>query len=246
VGALYEVSEGLSAGASLARAFRTPAIEELYSNGPHLADFSFNIGNPELGAEVGYGAELFLRVDRPGMKGSAAVYRNAIRGFIHHAPTGEMDPRFRLYPVYRAEQTDAHFLGAESALQWELSPGLVVHGQASYVRATRDDDGGPLPAIPPLHGGAGVRYDRSTWFAGLDWTGAARQGRVGEFETPTDGYHLLGADAGVRWVLWNGFHTVTLRVDNLTDAVWRSHLSRIRAVAPQPGRNVKLLYSVTF
>jgi iron complex outermembrane recepter protein len=41
-------------------------------------------------------------------------------------------------------------------------------------------------------------------------------------------------------------HTLTLQVENLTDAVWRDHLSRIKEVAPQPGRNVQLLYRVNF
>ena len=48
-------------GASIARSFRTPAIEELYSNGPHLASHSYEIGNPDLEAETGLGFDLFVR-----------------------------------------------------------------------------------------------------------------------------------------------------------------------------------------
>jgi outer membrane receptor protein involved in Fe transport len=32
-----------------------------------------------------------------------------------------------------------------------------------------------------------------------------------------------------------------LRVDNLTDAEYRNHLSRIRSILPEPGRNVTLM-----
>src|SRR5690625_4571272 len=58
---LYNTSPNWTVGLNLARAFRAPAIEELYSDGPHLADYSFDIGNPNLPTEVGHGADLFAR-----------------------------------------------------------------------------------------------------------------------------------------------------------------------------------------
>ena len=36
---------------------RSPRVEELYSDGPHLATYSFEIGNPNLKAEKIYGLE---------------------------------------------------------------------------------------------------------------------------------------------------------------------------------------------
>ena len=41
-------------------------------------------------------------------------------------------------------------------------------------------------------------------------------------------------------------HTVTGRVDNVTDELYRNHLSLIKDLTPEMGRNVKLLYSVKF
>ena len=55
LGLLYRAGSGLTVGASIARAFRTPDINELYSEGPHLAAYSFEVGNPSLGTEVGTG-----------------------------------------------------------------------------------------------------------------------------------------------------------------------------------------------
>jgi iron complex outermembrane recepter protein len=54
-------------------------------------------------------------------------------------------------------------------------------------------------------------------------------------------------NGGIRWTAWGGrLHTLTLRVDNLLDTAWRDHLSVVKEVAPQPGRNVQLLYRVSF
>jgi iron complex outermembrane recepter protein len=257
--ALLEVRPGWIMGLSAARAFRTPSVEELYSDGPHLGDFSYDIGNPELEPEVGLGAELFLRGALPRLQLQASVFHNALRNYIYHQPTGEIDPRFHRFPVFEARGTDARFFGAEAGAQWEPLRHLVLDGNLSWVRATRSETGEALPAIPPLGGGVRLRYDRPRYFVSLGFDAARAQDRVappipdpigsGEPmvpERPTPGYGLLHSGAGLRWSERARFHTLTLSVDNLTDAVWRDHLSRIKDVAPQPGRNVRLLYRVQF
>jgi outer membrane receptor protein involved in Fe transport len=40
--------------------------------------------------------------------------------------------------------------------------------------------------------------------------------------------------------------TLTARLDNVTDRLYRNHLSLIKDVVPEIGRNFKLLYSVQF
>jgi iron complex outermembrane recepter protein len=257
--ALFEVRPGWTAGASIARAFRTPTPEELYSDGPHLGDYSYDIGNPELAAEVGHGIDLFVRATLPRLQVETNVFLNQVGNYIHYQPTSEIDPRFRRFPVFEARGEDARFVGAEGRVQWEPVRRLVLDGTASLVRATRLGIGDPLPAIPPFNGGVRARYDRDGYFLTLGWDGAARQGRVPRAirdplgsdteilpERPTAGYGLLNAGAGLRWADGPRFHTLTLSIDNLTDAVWRDHLSRIKEVAPQPGRNVQLLYRLQF
>jgi iron complex outermembrane receptor protein len=254
--ALYELSPGWTTGVSVSRSFRTPAIEELFSDGPHLANYTYDIGNPELGAEHGLGADLFLRASLPRFTGEISGYRNAISDYIYYDPTGELDPRFDEFPVREASQVDAVLIGFESVAQWEVAPSWVLHGKAGYVRGSREGDDGdvPLPAIPPLHGGFGVRFDLPRYFAGASWEAAAEQNRVppadpdaavsDPFIQPTDGHHLFNATAGLRWTLRGRFHTLTMQVDNVFDTAWKDHLSRIKPVAPQPGRNLRLLYRV--
>ena len=41
-------------------------------------------------------------------------------------------------------------------------------------------------------------------------------------------------------------HTITARIDNATDELYRNHLSLIKDLAPEMGRNFKLLYNVKF
>jgi iron complex outermembrane receptor protein len=41
-------------------------------------------------------------------------------------------------------------------------------------------------------------------------------------------------------------HTITARVDNATNELYRNHLSLIKDLAPEMGRNFTLLYNVRF
>ena len=243
--AVARLGGGWSAGVRGTRSFRSPSVEELYSRGPHLASYSYEIGNPRLGAETGWGGDLFVRVGRGRLDGELTVYRNAIDNFIHHAATGALDPRFGRYPVYQARGEDAVFTGAEAAFQWSPLRAWAVEAAGSVVRAERRA-GGALPAIPPARASFHVRRDVPRWFAEAGAEAVARQNRVGEFETPTAGYLLLNAGAGLRMDARGRLHTLTLQADNLTDRVWRDHLSRIKEVAPQPGLNLRLLYRVDF
>jgi len=65
-------------------------------------------------------------------------------------------------------------------------------------------------------------------------------------ETPTDGYQLLRLYSAYSIARGNVVHTITGRLDNATDELYRNHLSLIKDLAPEMGRNVKLLYSVKF
>ena len=75
---------------------------------------------------------------------------------------------------------------------------------------------------------------------------AARQDRTGDFEAPTSGYGVGFATVGYRFLHRDQFHTLTLRIDNLFDTEYREHLSRIKEIMPEPGRNLSLLYRLAF
>jgi outer membrane receptor protein involved in Fe transport len=74
---------------------------------------------------------------------------------------------------------------------------------------------------------------------------AATQDRVFLTETPTDGYQLLRLFGAYSIARGNVVHTITARLDNATNELYRSHLS-LKDLAPEMGRNFKLLYGVKF
>ncbi len=263
IATLWDFSSDWTLGASIARSFRNPSVEELYSDGPHLADFSFDIGSPELGSEVGTGFDLFLRGTRRDLGVELAAYYNRVDGYIYYLQTGEtvrvirdgVPPR--VTPVFEARGDDADFLGLEGRVQWEVFPDIVLDGTVSYTRAERRADSDPLPFIPPLGGRIEVRYEGSSLFGSLGMDLKASQNRVprpvqiGDLselpQEPTDGYGTVNAGLGWRHSGGGGLsHTVTLDMKNLTDREVYDHLSRLKEIAPQPGRNIQIAYRVHF
>ena len=244
VGVLYGAGSGLSLGASAARAYRSPDINELYSEGPHLAAYSFEVGNPSLEGEVGRGLDVFMRFESGRLRMEAAGFYNDIKGYVYGEDTGDLSRV--LLPIYQFRSNHAVFRGFEVSTDVHVGGGLAVEGVVSSVRGSLKETGDPLPLVPPLKGHAALKYERPRWWVRGEAEMAARQERVGEFETPTDGYTVLNASAGVRLTLTGRLNVLTVGLDNATDTVYRNHLSRVKEIMPAAGRGLSLTYRVVF
>ncbi len=148
------------------------------------------------------------------------------------------------------QQRDATFTGAELQAQLDVAPiwrGVWgVDGQYDFVRARFDDaQGGNVPRIPPHRAGAGIYYRDINWFARVGVLHAFDQNKIGENETPTDGYTLLNADLAYTFKLDNQGSaipemTIGLKGENLLDDDVRNHVSFLKDEVLQPGRTIRL------
>jgi iron complex outermembrane receptor protein len=100
--------------------------------------------------------------------------------------------------------------------------------------------------MPPLRLRGAVRYQRNAFQLGGEVLGAAAQNRIAGAETSTAGYTLLRLFASYSFEGGGAVNTITARADNLTNELYRNHLSLIKDVVPEMGRNFKLLYNVKF
>src|SRR5690606_35375773 len=132
LGALFAAGEGVGIGASVARAYRTPETGELFSEGPHLAAYSFEIGNPDLEAETGIGVDVFVRINRDRFHAELAGFHNALDNYIYYRDTGEQTGAG--LPIYQATGTDAVLLGFEASAGAEIIAHLLLNGSISHVR----------------------------------------------------------------------------------------------------------------
>ncbi len=244
LGLLYDLPSGFTVGASVAQAFRAPDVGELYSEGPHLAVYAYEVGNPDLDTEVGRGVDAFVRYGSDVLEAELTGFYNDIAGYIYAENTGRIS-RVQL-PVYQFQSNDAVLTGFEGGLHWQFADGFELEGTGSYVRGTLSDTDEPLPLIPPLRGRTALAYDRTGWFVRAEAEVAAEQNRTGEFEQATLGYAVYHVAGGLRLTLGGRLHVLTLSVENLTDDEYRNHLSRVKEIMPEAGRGLRLTYRVVF
>lgn len=254
VSGIYHWLDRFSTGATLMKTFRAPGIEELFSDGPHLAVYAYEVGNAELDAEHGYGSEVFARYAADRLKLDLALFRNQIQGYLIPTNTGEKEwgsgPAGWLW-IYQYMGHDVIMDGVEMRLDAEVLPRLNVQMDMSYVNGTIATSGQPLERMPPLNGKlrvSGELLARETLDVDIHFTTrfSAGQTRLGEFEEPTDGYLVYDAGGYLSLSWWKLQHLVVFEVENLLDTIHHAHLSRIKSVMPEPGRNVKFLYQVDF
>jgi iron complex outermembrane receptor protein len=220
---------------------RAPSEEELFSNGPHEASNTFEIGS-DLGKEKSNQAELGLHFHGELVEGKVAVYYNRYKDFIYLADTGEVEDDL---PVRIWSQNDATFRGAEAEATFHLAQGpsghwdLRVFGDA--VRATLDNGGGNVPRIPAGRAGATLSWTADALRASLGAVRYMKQDKVAAFETDTAGYTLVNAHFAWTFVnddrnQWEAF----VDGNNLTNQTARPATSLFKDVAPLPGRNVSV------
>ena len=75
---------------------------------------------------------------------------------------------------------------------------------------------------------------------------AARQDRVFRDETGTAGYAVLNLGASYIWPRQHIAHVLSFTGYNLTNVLYRNHMSFIKDLAPEVGRGVKVGYSLRF
>jgi len=229
---------------SLTRATRYPALEELYFHGPHPGNVAYEIGNQDLDPERALGVDVSFRWRSPRFETEATYFYNRIGGYIFRRPVERaVEEEF---PVVEYVAEDGRLQGFELHGDAQLGPRLIAQFGMDYVRGTLAGPGTPLPRIPPLRARASLRYQLQAFNAGAEVTAVAAQNRVSGAETSTSGYGLLKLFSSYSWPSGRAVNTMTLRIDNATNTLYRSHLSYVKDHVAERGRSVKVVYSVAF
>jgi len=239
IGLNYTPSPKWTAGFQVARAYRTPTIEELYSFAPHAAAGSFDVGDPSLQNEFSIGTDAFIEYKTNRVQTQLSLFANRIDNFVDFSPTGEIHQPSGL-PVYEYRSKDAVIYGFELSTQIAFSDVLIGGVGVDYVRGhERSGDQENLTFMPPFRTHLQVMYDNGIFRAGPRLRIVNKQDRVAANEDSTPGYLLIGADAGYR--ISEGIN-LSVRLDNLLNERYRDHLSRVEnRNAPMPGRNLNVM-----
>ena len=236
-------NDNLVFAVNLARASRYPALEELYYNGPHPGNLAFEIGNEDLEAEHALGFDVSVRGRGARFEGEITFFRNDISDYIFREPTGEVEDEF---PVVQNVAADSVLMGIEAHGDVKLTSELTAEVTYDWVQGELKDSGDPLPRIPPFRVLAGLRYQRNAFQVGGSVQVVSDQTRVFGEELPTDGYTTGKFFASYSFTGGGVLNTITARLDNATNELYRNHLNYLKDVIPEVGRSFKLVYTMGF
>jgi iron complex outermembrane receptor protein len=253
LGLLFLPTDRTTIAFSLARAARNPALEELYFHGAHPGNNAIENGDPDLESEHSLGADASLRWRSSRANGEITFFYNRISNFIYREFTGEIDEEEGLADTLFA-QADGRMAGLESHLDVRVTPLVWAEGGIDYVRGDLTTIDQPMPRIPPLRGRLGLRVQKNAFQAGIDGSFTAKQDRVyalttegvGVGETATDGYNLMKLFASYSFGSDRTANTITVRLDNATNARYFNHLNYLKDLTPEMGRNFAVVYGVKF
>ncbi len=234
-------------GFQLSRSHRTPSLEELFADAIHFAAGAYEMGDPDLDDEVGYGLDVFLDYRSDSWDLHMALFANRIANYITILPTGRFEPT-RGYPVLQYYGSNAELLGGEFSARCKLSDRLEIKLGADYIHGNELNNGSrePLAFMPPLRLSAESTFDTGQWWTGVRIRHAFTQDRTAGSEAETDGYTVTDLSAGARLGAAN-LHQIIITAENLFDVTWRDHLSRIeQRDIPMMGRNIRLSYRYYF
>ena len=251
VSSSYPITDKMILGATYLHSFRAPSLEELYSEGPHLAVYTYEIGNPNLEAERGLAKELFVAYNNTNTIFKAAVYHNKFSNYLYAQDTGRRNFKNPDLNDFQFVGVDAKIYGFEVSAEQQfldhfLFKGSVNHSIGRQNESTTSSVQVPLPLIPPLTFKTSIKYSRNNFDIGTRITVHAKQDDLGAFETPTNGFTLLGGFVSYRITSGKLLHTFSLNATNILNTTYRNHLSIIKELNPEAGRNLSFLYRLYF
>ena len=250
----FGVNVGLWEGGALianySNSFRAPALEELYNNGPHIGNVTFELGNQDLTNERANGIDFSLRHQSDRFRITGDVYYYRINNFVYFAYQDEnadnLIDREDGLPVARYEQSDASYFGAELSAEATFNKYLGGFISLDAVRAQLINENLDLPRIPPARARVGLDFRYEGLSVRPEAVFAARQEKVFPLETPTAGYGIVNV-AGSYVIGRDHFaHIFTFNAYNLTNKLYRNHLSFVKDLMPEVGRGVRFGYTIRF
>ena len=264
--------KNIEIGSWLMQTMRAPRVEELYSDGPHLATYAFEIGNPDLKSEKIYGIENSIRYNSSFFNASLITFYNYSPYFFQITKNGVCEEAWNWDPFsgtshpcnsfdVPGSNTWIDFGSAPLGWLYIYSPKgnkVIIKGyefnlgfdyndfEFDYdLSVVKGDDltlNLPLSFMNPTKEVINFKFHTEFLSQRLRFTKIHSQDRLGEFETYTPGALLTDYILSLN----NKNYNLTFQFNNIFNEVYYNHLSRIKSIMPEPGRNIVVVYKFFF
>ena len=249
----FDLGDNSFIGLALFRTERAPSLEELFSNGPHLATNAYELGDTNLGMETALGTELTYTYKTEKYNFVINAFHTKYDDFIYE---NGLDQEIDGLPVFSFTAHDAKLYGFESKIEMHAarfdtklldSIDLHIDAQLDLVRTRLSGSGEKrhLPRIPPVSALVGFTIENETFNFRNEIEIASKQQRHTVHELPTKGYKVLNSYLTLRPFADPSIF-IELRATNITNEDARQHTSFLKDLAPLPGRNIRFSIGARF
>jgi iron complex outermembrane receptor protein len=248
VGTSYLLKEGIKLHATVAQAWRPPAISELFIDGIVQAQAAYIIGDRSLKEESSLNLSTGISKTSGKLTGDLNFYYDFNDDYIYLQPTQELKLTTRgAYRVLRYVQVDARFYGIDAFFAYQLHDNLNISLKYSGVRAFNKANNNFLELIPADRTSATLSFkipDLKIMKSNLldfNVQHVAEQTRVNpnaEPLLPPAAYTLFGADFTSNIKFAKQMIGLGLSAQNLFNKSYRDYLNNFRYFNDDLGRNI--------
>ncbi len=246
------------------KTMRAPRVEELFSDGPHLGTYAYEIGNPFLEVEEIFGIENSVSYNLESIKLSLVTFYNKSPYYYQMSKMGDCPEALSWNPIsgtshpcagadfiewgsgsagwltkYNSKGSKVEIYGAEVDLNYNIE-NFKIEYNFSFVRGNNNSINKPLSFINPDKHTLSFNYETKKNNYKIRFSKIEEQNRLGEFESYTPGVFLT--DLVIRYRFKN--HNLILQCNNIFDKEYYNHLSRIKNIYAEPGRNINIIYKL--
>ena len=247
------ISDSLEVFLNTGLVWRSPSVNELFTDGIHQGSGAYEKGDLTLQPEVAKNAAFGLNYQLPHFNIGFDAYVKYIQNFIYLKPRLQNDTLRSVltvrgaFPAFDYTQVDALFTGFDLTLSYKPIPCVELFSKISVVRAKDVRNNFFMVNIPSDRVENKVQYSfkKNSAYISIAHQWVARQNRVeanSDFLVPPDSYQLitLQSELKVR------HFTFGLTVSNLLNQSYREYLNRFRYFSDDMGRNISLRIKYKF
>lgn len=256
LGGLYRFNDQFEASIHFGSAWRSPNINELYSDGVHHGSASYEKGRDDLLQERAFNGNANLRFTQDRLSVDANLFHNVIENYIYLQPDDKPVLTIRgAFPSFSYQQANARLTGASLKADWDFTQRLNWEVQGSLLRGWNRDEEDFLALMPTDRLGSKLTYNfekgkkSEDAYLSIGWNHVFEQKRIpdqSDYAPAPGAYDLLDFEAGM--TLWMGKQSMTVifKIENLLNVSYREYLNRFRYFTDEPGRNFSLRLRVPF
>ena len=253
IGIKKHITDSLETYLNVGLVWRSPSVNELFTDGIHHGSAAYEKGDLTLQPEVARNVALGLNFVNDKFNVGLDAYLKYIQNFIYLKPRLQNDTLRSVltvrgaFPAFDYTQVDALFTGFDLTVSYKFLPSLSLFSKTSIVRAKDIRNNVFMVNIPSdrIENKIQYNFNKNNAYISIGHQFVARQNRVelnSDFLAPPESYQLLTFQSELKIKQL----TLGLTISNLLNQSYREYLNRFRYFSDDMGRNISFRIKYKF